>query len=63
MKVGFKVDGDSDTKEPVTGFAEVVEKEENDWFEFLAPIVMDFFMVYGALSLVRDVVDYVLKRK
>lgn len=62
-KIGFKVNEDSEMKEPVVGTAEVTDiEEENGWFGFLFPKALDFFMVYGALSLVRDVVDYVLNR-
>ena len=62
MKVGFTTEKE-ETTEPVIGSAEITDEEENEWFDFLFPKVLDFFMVYGALSLVRDVVDYVLKRK
>ena len=63
MKVGFKVSKESDAEEPVIGSAETGESEEYEWFDFLFPKVVDFLMVFGALSLVRDVVDYILKRK
>jgi len=60
MRVGFKQETE-ESLEPDMGTADVNETEEDDnvWFEFFFPKVMDFFMIYGAVSFVKNVIEYV----
>ena len=60
MKVGFQ----QETEEPLEaerGTADVNEtaEDENSWFEFFFPKVLDFLMIYGAVSFVKSVIEYV----
>ena len=59
MRVGFTQETE-ESLEPDVGTADVNETEEDDnvWFEFLFPKVMDFFMIYGAVSFVKNVIEY-----
>jgi len=60
MRVGFTSETE-ESLEPGMGTADVNETEEDDnvWFEFLFPKVMDFFMIFGAVSFVKNVIEYV----
>jgi len=59
MRVGFTQETE-ESLEPDVGTADVNETEDDDnvWFEFLFPKVMDFFMIYGAVSFVKNVIEY-----
>ncbi len=60
MKIGFT----SETEEPLKsafGTAdvdEVIDDEDEIWI-FFFPKILDFFMIYGAVSFVKDVIEYV----
>jgi len=60
MRVGFTSETE-EQQETEIGTADVNETEDDDdvWFEFLFPKVMDFFMIYGAVSFVKNVIEYV----
>jgi len=60
MRVGFTSETEQQ-QEPEVGTADVNETEddENVWFEFFFPKAMDFFMIYGAISFVKNVIEYV----
>ena len=63
MRVGFQ----QETEEPLEaerGTADVNEtaEDENSWFEFFFPKVLDFFLIYGAVSFVKNVIEYVMPK-
>ena len=63
MKVGFQ----QETEEPLEaerGTADVNEtaEDENSWLEFFFPKVLDFFLIYGAVSFVKNVIEYVMPK-
>ncbi|MEE9167200.1 MAG: hypothetical protein V3U24_07050 [Candidatus Neomarinimicrobiota bacterium] len=57
MKIGFDTGGDDAKKESESGFADGSEKDD-ELFDWMAGLIMDFFLVYGTLALVRDVLNY-----
>ena len=62
-RVGFQHEAD-EPLDPEIGTADVneTEEDENILFEFFFPKVLDFFMIYGAVSFVKNVIEYVLPK-
>ena len=60
MRVGFAQETE-EQQEPELGTADVNDsnEDENVLFEFFFPKVLDFFMFYGAVSFVKNVIEYV----
>ena len=60
MRVGFAQETE-EQQEPELGTADVNDsnEDENVLFEFFFPKVLDFFMIYGAVSFVKNVIEYV----
>jgi len=64
MRVGFTSETEQQ-QEPEVGTADVNETEDDDdiWLEFFFPKILDFFMIYGVLSLTKDVIEYIKPTK
>lgn len=56
MKIGFIQPEENDSSEAVLGYAETAadEDDEGSWLR----IIIDFFIVYGFMAFVRDLIDY-----
>jgi|TARA_B100001971_G_scaffold77818_1_gene71711 hypothetical protein len=62
MKVGFTQETE-EQQESELGTAEADETEDDDeWFAFFFPKVLDFCAIYGLLSVTRDTLNYLIKQ-
>jgi len=60
MGYGFSSETE-ESLEPDVGTADVndIDDDDNAWLEFFFPKLVDFFMIYGAVSFVKNVIEYV----
>ena len=60
MNIGFIQDAD-DSSEAVLGYADTSageDEEDGSWLLWTWRVFIDFFLVYGLIAIVRDLIDY-----
>ncbi len=60
-KIGFVQDDDAEPALTEAGYAETGasgEEDEGSWFAWALKIFMDYFMVYGLLTFIQNLIDY-----
>ena len=61
MKIGFIQPEEDDSSEAVPGYAETAvdeDDEDGSWLGWAFKVFIDFCIVYGLISIVRDLIDY-----
>ena len=60
MRIGFIQSEGEDSSEAVLGYAEPANEEDEDgrWLIWAGGVLVDFFLVYGFIAIVRELIDY-----
>ncbi len=56
MKIGF-IQNEEDSSEVLPGYAEGASYEEEESGSWLL-VIVDFLIVYGLISIIKDLIDY-----